>query len=120
MVLDPFLGAEPKAPAPLTYLQINAKVLHFLSKVHTSPVEPRLNERSDGLAQAAETFRLAGVCTLLLGAVPPPAWGLFVSVGSGRSMGDTGPNIRCSQSLDLGRRIFESPGPPSTEGVLRL
>ena len=80
MVLDPVLGAEPKAPTPLTYLQINAKVLHFLSR-YTRPLTSLSNERSDGLVQAAETSRLTGVCTLLLGAVPPPAWGLFVSVG---------------------------------------
>jgi hypothetical protein len=32
MVLDSVLGAEPKATTPLAYLQINAKVLHFLSR----------------------------------------------------------------------------------------
>ncbi len=120
MELAAILSAEPKSPAPLTYLQINAKVFHFSLQEHTSPDEPRLHQRSDGLAQVAETSWLAGVCTLLLGAVPPPAWGLFVSVGSGRSMGDTGPNIHCSPNLDLGRRIFRSPSPPSLEGVLRL
>jgi hypothetical protein len=56
----------------------------------------------------------------LFGAVPPPLWGLFVSVGTGRSMGDTGPNIRCSRIWISAVGFLESRTRRPSVGVLRL
>jgi hypothetical protein len=67
-------------------------------QVHTSPGEPRLSERSDGLAQAAETFGRRALA-LSFSAQCHPHLGVCLSrLGSGRSVGDTGPNIHCSGS----------------------
>ena len=50
----PFLARSQRPPHPSHTFKSTQKCFISCLQVHTSPIEPRLNSRSDGLAQVAE------------------------------------------------------------------
>ena len=98
-------------------LPINAKVLHFLLSRHTTPLSSlvRISGRM-GSHRLLETFGLAAFALSCSAQCRPRPGVCLWSVGSGRSMGDTGANICCSREPGSRPPDFLIPSRPSVEG----